>query len=254
MQQLSKRLTAVAALVSSGSRLADIGTDHAYVPIRLVQEGRIPGALAMDVKDGPLARAREHIREQGLEQYIQTRKSDGLAALQPGEADTVLMAGMGGLLMIRILEAGRCHWQQVPEWILQPQSKVGEVRRFVREAGFTIADEDFVEEDGKYYPMMRLIGPGAEQKPGSCDAGSSGNAGINVGTAESWSQVEYAFGKLLLQRHDPVLREFLLKEKAQYAQVRRTVSDKMAEDGRGRVQEIDAYLALIGEALAYDGM
>ena len=164
MQQLSKRLTAVAALVSSGSRLADIGTDHAYVPIRLVQEGRIPGALAMDVKDGPLARAREHIREQGLEQYIQTRKSDGLAALQPGEADTVLMAGMGGLLMIRILEAGRCHWQQVPEWILQPQSKVGEVRRFVREAGFIIADEDFVEEDGKYYPMMRLIGPGAEQK------------------------------------------------------------------------------------------
>ena len=60
--------------------------------------------------------------------------------------------------------------------------------------------------------------------------------------------------ELLLQRHDPVLREFLLKEKAQYAQVRRTVSDKMAEDGRGRVQEIDAYLALIGEALAYDGM
>lgn len=254
MQQLSKRLTAVAAMVSSGSRLADIGTDHAYVPIRLVQEGRIPGALAMDVKDGPLARAREHIREQGLEQYIQTRKSDGLVALQPGEADTVLMAGMGGLLMIRILEAGHCHWQQVPEWILQPQSKVGEVRRFVREAGFTIEDEDFVEEDGKYYPMMRLIGPGAEQKTGSCDAGSSGNAGINVGTAESWSQVEYAFGKLLLQRHDPVLREFLLKEKAKYAQVRRTVSDKMAEDGRGRVQEIDAYLALIGEALAYDGM
>ena len=73
MQQLSKRLTAVAALVSSGSRLADIGTDHAYVPIRLVQEGRIPGALAMDVKDGPLARAREHIREQGLEQYAQPK-------------------------------------------------------------------------------------------------------------------------------------------------------------------------------------
>ena len=131
------------------------------------------------------------------------------------------------------------------------------MRRFVREEGFIIAEEDFVEEDGKYYPMMRLIGPGAAKKPGKASSCAKGNPVDDrncFDTAKPWREVEYTFGKQLLQRHDPVLREFLLKEKNQYAQVRRTVAGKMAEDSRGRVQEIDAYLALIEEALAYDGM
>ena len=92
---------------TKGSRLADIGTDHGYIPIALVQEGRIPSALAMDVGKGPLSRAREHIHSQGLDTYIETRLSDGLTELHEGEADTVLIAGMGGMLMKRILEGGK---------------------------------------------------------------------------------------------------------------------------------------------------
>lgn len=104
--QLSKRMSALASLVTEGSRLADIGTDHGYIPIALVQKGRIPSALAMDVGKGPLSRAREHIHSQGLDTYIETRLSDGLTELHEGEADTVLIAGMGGMLMKRILEGG----------------------------------------------------------------------------------------------------------------------------------------------------
>ena len=104
--ELSKRLQAVASLVSDGYRLADIGTDHAFIPISLTESGRIPGAVAMDVNRGPLLRAQANIREHGQEKRIGIRISDGFAALKQGEVDSAVIAGMGGPLMIRILKDG----------------------------------------------------------------------------------------------------------------------------------------------------
>ena len=89
--ELSKRLQTVANAVTPGSRVADVGTDHGYVPIYLVERGLCPEAIAMDVNEGPLARAEEHIRAEGLSDRIQTRKSDGLAALAPEETDAVVV-------------------------------------------------------------------------------------------------------------------------------------------------------------------
>ena len=96
-------MKAVASMVTTGGILADIGTDHAYVPIALVQRQKIKGAIAMDINEGPLARAQEHIRAARLEEYIQTRLSDGAEALLPNEADSILIAGMGGELILHIL-------------------------------------------------------------------------------------------------------------------------------------------------------
>ena len=93
MVKISERLRTAAGLIGEGERLADVGTDHGYVPIYLVERKRIPSAIAMDIRTGPLERAREHIRMYGMEDYIQTRLSDGVAALKPGEADTILRAG-----------------------------------------------------------------------------------------------------------------------------------------------------------------
>ena len=87
--ELSRRLYAVAGLVTPGNRLADVGTDHGYIPIYLMEQGLIPHGIAMDVNAGPLERAREHIREHGLEEKIETRLSDGLREIEAGEADTV---------------------------------------------------------------------------------------------------------------------------------------------------------------------
>lgn len=154
---LSERLKTVSMLVTEGNRLADIGTDHAFVPIFLVEKGRIPGAVAMDVREGPLMRARENIRQHGLEDRIETRLSDGLEALGVGEADTVLIAGMGGALTVRILERRKKLRYEVKELVLQPQSETGTVRRFLESAGFRIVQEKMVLEDGKYYPMMRCL-------------------------------------------------------------------------------------------------
>ena len=155
--ELSKRLYAVARLVTPGGRLADIGTDHAYVPIYLAQTGSISGAVAMDVNRGPLLRAQEHICENGLESCIAVRLSDGLQKLEAGEADTVLIAGMGGALTIRILAAGSHVLPSVKELILQPQSEIFKVREWLEAYGYIITEEDMVCEDGKYYQMMRAV-------------------------------------------------------------------------------------------------
>ena len=106
MAELSKRLQAVADLVTPGMRLADVGTDHAYIPIYLTQNGLVPSAIAMDINKGPLERADTHILEHGLDGKIVTRLSDGLVNLKMEEADTMIAAGMGGGLVIHILNEG----------------------------------------------------------------------------------------------------------------------------------------------------
>ena len=147
----------MASMVTTGGILADIGTDHAYVPIALVQRQKIKGAIAMDINEGPLARAQEHIRAARLEEYIQTRLSDGAEALLPNEADSILIAGMGGELILHILTEGESVCSTAKELILQPQSEIHKVREYLRQHQYKIEDEDMVCEEGKYYPMMRAV-------------------------------------------------------------------------------------------------
>ena len=146
--QLSLRLSAIADLVTEGNRLVDVGCDHGYLPVYLIQQKKIPSAIAMDVRKGPLSRAQEHIRQYGLEEYIQTRLSDGLEGLKAGEGDTLVIAGMGGPLMERILTDGRSVRNSFSELILQPQSDIPHFRRFIQSEGWEITEEKMVEEDG----------------------------------------------------------------------------------------------------------
>lgn len=155
--RLSRRLSAVAGFVTPGNRLADVGTDHGYVPIALCEQGRIPRAIALDVREGPLQAARRNIAAAGLLGQVETRLSDGLSALAPGEADTVLLAGMGGALMQRILKEGAPVLAGVRELVLQPQSEIPALRRFLRCAGYEIPQETVVKEDGKYYVVLRAV-------------------------------------------------------------------------------------------------
>ena len=122
--ELSKRLYAVAGLVTEGASVADIGTDHGYVPIYLVESGIASKVIALDVNQGPLNRARMHIVGHGLGDRIETRLSDGLARICPGEVDTVIASGMGGPLTIRILQEGKEVADQLNALILQPQSEI----------------------------------------------------------------------------------------------------------------------------------
>ena len=189
--QLSIRMQAVADMVTPGGRIADIGTDHGYVPIYLVEQNKTDHAIAMDVRKGPLARAGENIVRFGCSDRIETRLSDGLAMLKPGEADTVIIAGMGGLLTIRILEAGLKVLQSVSECILQPQSDLDKVRQFLHQHHFCIVQEKMLIDEGKYYTVMRVVH--GEESP--------------------YTEAEDLYGRHLIDDKSPVLAKYLAGQK-----------------------------------------
>ncbi len=134
---------------------ADVGTDHGFVPVSLVSEGIAERAIASDVGKGPLSRAEEHVRALGLKDRIECRLGDGLSVLSPGEAEVIVIAGMGGMLMIRILSEGFETAKSARTLILSPHRDAYELRKFLNGHGFAITGETMVQEDGKYYPVMR---------------------------------------------------------------------------------------------------
>lgn len=192
--RLSKRLNLVASFVPEGSRIADIGTDHGYIPIYLAQTGKTRSALAMDVRKEPLARAQAHIEEfwKNGGGSITTRLSDGLKELRPGEVDTVIIAGMGGELEIRILEEGKRLWNDIKRWVLSPQSDLDKVRRYLAANGFSIEKEAMVKDQGKFYTVMLVV----------------------RGHMEYENQAQYLYGKKLIEQKNSVLKEYLLRERS----------------------------------------
>ena len=154
--ELSPRLAALAAQVPQGAKVADVGTDHAYLPTWLLLQGRVRAAIASDVNDGPLDRGRETARTYGVTEGIAFRRCDGLAGLAAGEADTVIIAGMGGDLIARILSAAP--WTRQTCLLLQPMSAQEELRRWLVDHGYVIQQETLAEEGDKRYTILRATG------------------------------------------------------------------------------------------------
>ena len=149
---LSPRLAAIAALVPDGARLADIGTDHALLPISLLLSGRIRSAVAADIRPGPLARAESNAREYGVKE-IAFVLCDGLDRIPSDSADTVVIAGMGGENIAGILE--RAPWvKDGPILLLQPMSKPEELRRALCASGIRILSEKLVQDNGRIYSVI----------------------------------------------------------------------------------------------------
>mgnify|MGYP005786639267 CR=1 FL=1 len=217
--ELSKRLFMTASMVERGSIVADVGCDHGYTAIYLVQNGICPRVLAMDVNEGPLARAREHIREAGLSAYIETRLSDGLSAMQwveegRPEADTLLMAGIGGRLAARILEDAAQKLFRMRTVIVQPQSELWLVRRTLNRLGYRIAAEDMVKEDGKFYTaiLARNMRMPCRNDTEPVSAYAEGAPAMPEGlplTEEAWREAGENYGYTLISGRHPVLLEYL---------------------------------------------
>lgn len=148
MAGLSKRLDAVASLVRPGSVIADIGTDHGYIPVFLSKASVIKGAVASDIHEGPLSSCKALIEQEGLQDRIQVRLSDGLDRLKPEEYDTVIIAGMGGELIARILS--RCGCLRDKHIILNPMTHPEFARKFLFDNGYGIKN-DFIVRDGRHY-------------------------------------------------------------------------------------------------------
>lgn len=202
---LSKRMLSVVKMVTPGNRAADIGCDHGFVSIYLAQNHISPTVIAMDINDGPLLRAKEHVESYGLSEYITVRKSDGITELQwtiPGqrtEADTLIIAGMGGRLINRILSDSMDKVKAAGEIILQPQSEIFLVRKFLIEHGFQITMEDMVYEEDKYYQIIKAV-PVNEQ-------------------VSDLSEAELYFGPCLIAERNQVLYQYLIREAKKFKSI-----------------------------------
>jgi tRNA (adenine22-N1)-methyltransferase len=247
--RLSNRLLAVADLVTGGGTLADIGPDHGYIPVSLVSQGKIKKAVAMDVNAGPLERAAQHIKEAGLNEYITLRRSDGLHRLEEHEADSIVIAGMGGGLIRRILTEGVDKLKFVSELILQPQSEVPQLRLFLRQQGMCIVRETMIYEEGKYYPMFRVL-PAEEVLRQQIEVEDGyvrqTDSGVKVPHAD---RLYLHFGKLLLEQKDETLQQFLLWKQRVNETIINQLKDK--ENQQGRREEIERELQLIKAAFQY---
>lgn len=233
---ISKRLKAVADMVTPGLRAADIGCDHAYIPIYLIQNNISPMCIAMDINMGPVNRARENILKQGLQDRITVRRSDGLKELSSHEADALIIAGMGGALMLRILSERRDVLAAVRELILQPQSEIYLVREALSDLGFVINKENMLTEDGKYYVCMKAVAV----------------SGVKDTHVYELTRREHVyFGRLLLERKHQVLYKYLKKERRQCEEIFEELIRFPTEQSLLRQGEITDEIKLIDLALEY---
>ncbi|MGC4019576.1 MAG: class I SAM-dependent methyltransferase [Muricomes sp.] len=247
--ELTKRMQAVADLVSPGYKIADIGTDHAYIPIFLTEEGRIPAAVAMDVNEGPLMRAREHILESGLSDKIEVRLSDGFEKLLPGEADSAIIAGMGGMLVMKILKKDWNVTISLKECILQPQSEIAKVRTFLLQEGFLFIEEDMVFDEGKFYPMMKVQPP--QSGIHNTKVELTEKAVSEKKSEDIWTDTEIQYGKYLLRRKHPVLKEYLEWEKALKSAILEDLKRRDSVRAKQRIKELEKDLKATEKGLEY---
>ncbi len=230
---ISRRLRQITQMVTPGMILADIGTDHAYVPAFLLLEGKISSAIAMDLREGPLDHAAQTLHAYHLESKVQLRLSDGLAALVPGEAECAVIAGMGGELIVRILEKDKEAALSLKELILGPQSELEKVRSYLRKNGWIIADEEMIEEDGKYYPLLKVKHLNGERQ--SCPVRQQ--------------RLEDLYGPVLLRRKHRVLVDYLRWEQGILLRNQERLQNASSESGLRRREEIGEKLALNRQAL-----
>lgn len=240
---LSKRLDAVAGMVTPGNVIADIGTDHGYVPIYLVKNGICPKAYAMDINEGPVKIARQNIKEEGLEDKIEVIQSDGMEKLEPNMAETVVIAGMGGELIVNILKMSKVN-HTVKEFVLSPHKRPDMVRRYVIEQGWYITDEKMILEAGKFYTVMKVArqngvetNVNSEQICGNKEWVRDNTEQVCGNEEQPYSNVEYLYGRVLLKEKNPVLREFLETENKKF-QIALQNMKESGNDATSRVEEI----------------
>lgn len=220
--KMSQRLHMVADMITPELVVADIGTDHGYIPIYRIINGQSDYAYACDVNEGPLKRAKENVINYGVEEHISLCLSDGLKNIniEDGHSiESIVIAGMGGGLICRILKEGKAFVNDADELILSPHSEVCEVRKYLYSIGMHIIAENMIREDGKYYVVLKAIH-------------NEKNTTYNI------SELESLFGPCLLKEKNACLIEYLNKEKDTCDKILCNLKKNGSEGSAMRVNEI----------------
>ncbi|WP_338451590.1 tRNA (adenine(22)-N(1))-methyltransferase TrmK [Niallia oryzisoli] len=234
-EKLSYRLETVTKYIPQDHRLADIGSDHAYLPCYAVQKGIVPWAVAGEVVEGPYQSAKRQVDEEGLTDKISVRKGDGLEVIEQEEVDCVTIAGMGGALIASILEKGKEKLAHVKRLILQPNISAITIRTWLLENGWGLIAEEIIEEDGKIYEILV-----AEQ----------GNEKM---TYQNHLEKGLLFGPFLLREHNPVFRKKWTAEKKNWL----TIVSKLEQasdtaENREKKAELIRKIELAEEVLEHE--
>ena len=247
---LSKRLMTAVNMVTEGFAVLDVGCDHAYTSIELVRR-KSPCAVASDVRPGPLKAAREHIAEAGLEDKVTTVLADGvprniIGLLPENIPASLVITGMGGMLIIKILSEAAELLERFDELILSPQSDIYAVRKYLAERSYVFIDEAEILEDGKFYTLMKVHLRKEVERDKSTEADSQRES-----LSLQLSDAELTYGPCLLRKKDETLKAYLIKRR----NVLTDIKEKLIESGRGaddtRIREIDEEVRLIDEAERY---
>lgn len=235
--KLSNRLEMVVSFVKPGTSAADVGTDHGHVPVELVRRGVVTRALAMDVRKGPLSKAEENIAAAGLKDKVEARLSDGVQKLAAGEADSVIIAGMGGELVIHILEDGRHVWNSVEQWVLSPHSEIHKVREWIWKNGFIIVKEDMVFEEGKFYTVLDV-----RKHPNGCEKASQDEQGGGTVPAEK----DFRYSPYLRNTKNAVFVDYLKDEEQKLLSLRANLEKQAETSERAKesLKDVDEKLSM----------
>ncbi len=212
----------------AGAAVADIGTDHAYLPVYLVRQGISRRVVAGDINRGPFDGALITVRASGLENYIDLRMGDGLNILKPGEVNVLVIAGMGGKTVCAVFEQGRAVMRQLQRLVIQPMRDIALVRRWLMDNGWRLADEDMVYEDGHYYVIL-VAEPGTEK------------------VMDSFA---LEVGPCLLEKRNVVLREFLKRRSVEINSILAAITRAQSAGAIERAEFLKQEAEKIEEVLA----
>jgi tRNA (adenine22-N1)-methyltransferase len=207
--KLSKRLRAIAKYVPKGANVADIGTDHGYIPVYLLNKGHVDFAILADVNKGPLENARSEVRHNNLTDKVDLRLGSGIEVLNENEVDEVIIAGMGGILISELLEAKKSVAHNLDKLILQPMQAQDELRKYLLNNGYEILDEVLVKEDFRIYEIIiaKYTGKNTEVK----------------------NKIYYEIGNKLIENKDKLLSELVNKKIKSYENIIAKLEGKSGE-------------------------
>ncbi|WP_316245511.1 tRNA (adenine(22)-N(1))-methyltransferase [Gorillibacterium timonense] len=247
---LSTRLSAIAAKIPAGSRLADIGSDHALLPVSLAENGTIARGIAGEVNPGPYEAAQRQVREAGVGKLIDVRKGDGLSVLTPGEVDVISIAGMGGSLIVSILEAHPDRLEGVNRLVLQPNVGEDQVRKYFLTHNWILSSEELLEEDGKLYEVLT-----ADKHP---DAERLNEEFYRERTIGRSCQLDREWllrlGPYLVEAGGVVFHSKWERELAKWRRIEKQLTESELPASQAKREEVRHNIAKIEEVLACTGM